>query len=771
MVSNGIGSVQNSTASDRFHLRTTAKYSEAPAPVVAPSRFDPAPRRAPERSTDIRDFLDALKSRWKTIALCTAVTTGLGIAYLAFTPTAYTATVSILVDSRPRAPVGSDPGSNINAQSDTILVESQVKILSSTAVLKRVVQREGLVDDPDFGGGGAGLRQRIMAMIGLGSKASADVDLTSGAVQALARAVVVKRSERTYVIDVEVSARDPAKAARLANSVADAYLADQLDARATVVRGDAKWLDQRIGELQARVQDAENHAQAYRAEHAITDANGKSVGDQELFDLANTLTQARARVIETKARWERFKSVVNSARINDLPADAARSGVLDRLRGQLADIERQDSNLRTTLGDRHPALREVENQLRDTKAQIVAELKRLADAAGVEHQVATDAEKELTARVEQARKATDGRNQSSVELREIERDVDSSKAVYEKFLRARETNDVQNTGGPDARIIAPATAPGAPSQPKTVAILFAAFASGLFVGVGLALLNDYLDDVGFATRALGEEDASEAGEVEVGERDGDDEWTMPSVDPFGARRRKTANVMNWITRARPDPAGPRASENSGPALKIRAPGGRETARPIIDIYESLIGEGRAPRRGVPFVALVTSLEDGIDITGLAVDLARHAAGEGKRALVIDAHVDCPSLGSLAPRDAKAALIDLNGVERPVYQAGPHLWFTPIAPNEDRIVARLGRRPGTERFAGIAGAFDFVAMAGPTLEYDEEIRELAAAADRTLVLASSDKRLPQTRDLARMLAVPGENVAGAVLARARERQAA
>ena len=709
---------------------------------------------------DARDFVAALRERWKTIALSTAVATGIGLAYLAMTPTAYTATVSILVDGRPRAPVGSEPGANINAQADTILVESQVKILSSNAVLKRAVQREGLADDPGYGGGGAGLRSRIMSLFGLGGPQQA-VDKISAAVQALARSVVVKRSERTYVIDVDVSAGDPAKAARLANSVADAYLADQLDARATVARGDARWLDQRIGELQARVQDAENRVQAYRAKNAITDANGKSVGDQELADLANELTKARTRAVEANARFEKFKGVVNSARINELPADAAHAGVLDKLRGQLADLERQESNLRTTLGDRHPALREVESQLRDARGQVAAELKRLADASGVELQVARAAEKDMAARVEQARKATDGRNQSSVELRELERDVAASKAVYEKFLRARESNDSQNASGPDARVLAPATIPSAPSQPKTAAVLFASIASGLFIGVGLALFNDFLGLDGLAARRVEDEDAVEA------------EAEAPDARfPFFGRKKASAErKLDFLAFAR---SSIRQRADSVALREPRTTGGRRPRERDDDgsaeLFDTIAG-GRRDSANRPRVALVTSLDHRVGRAEMAVALARRAASRGMRALVIDADLERPSLIRSVPSDAKKCLIDLNGVTRPLHEAAPSLWFAPIAPNEERVVARIARRPDARRFPGIKGVFDFVAIAGPSLEFDAELADLAVAADKVVVVAVSGQRLPNPSDVADALGVGEDRIVGHVPAKASAREAA
>ncbi len=747
--------------------------------MTAAFRYDRWSEPPPERAMDIRDFVHALASRWKSIVFSMAVTTGMGLSYLAFTPTTYTSTVSILVDARPRAPAGSDPAANINAQADTILVESQVKVLSSNTVLMRVVQREGLANDPDYVGAGGGLVARLTGMIGFHAPAQvAGDDRAARAVQALARSVTVKRSERTYVIDVDVSARDPAKAARLANSVADAYLADQLDARATIVRGDAKWISQRLGELQARVQDAENRVQTYRAQHAITDANGKNVGDQEFADLSNELVKARARVIDSKSRWERYRSVVNSARINDLPAEASKSGVLDKLRGQLAEITRQESNLRTTLGDRHPALLEVESQLRDTKTQINAELKRLADAAGVEYQVALDAENQTIARVEQARKETEGRNQSSIELRELERDVDASKSVYEKFLRARENNDEQNTGGPDARVIAPAVAPAAPSSPKTAAIIFASAASGLFIGIGLALFSDYmestslpaggrdkldddLDDVenrksrvpvrGRALRAWRHRDNASLDHSAGGADDHPDKQS----------RQKSGRPDERMTRRRPLEA-----ERKEPVLNLtraRPQQARDDATQA-RLYEALMGGARRSRHGRQRarVMLLTSMEDAVDRARVAVDLARYAAAKGKRALVIDADIDNPALVDQLMTVTEYGLILLNGVRRPIYRANSLLWFVPMRNNEARIVDRLLRRPDIQCFEGISDEFDLVTLIGPVLDFEPGAAELAAAADRIAVIATSVQRQPDAGDIADLLGVSPHRIVSVAL---------
>jgi uncharacterized protein involved in exopolysaccharide biosynthesis/Mrp family chromosome partitioning ATPase len=240
----------------------------------------------------MRKLFAILARRRISIIAVSAAALGLALAYLATASAAYTGTVSILIDARGRAPVGSDQDGATAALPDTTLVESQVRLIASDTVLRRVVRRENLGDDVEFAPPPRlGLRARLFAMLGIGAARQLSEDNATRALRALARAVVVKRSERTYVIDVDVTSDDPAKAARLANDVAEAYIDDQNEVRAGQNRRDAADLDQRLGDLQTRLRQADGVLQQYKSDHKITEGNGKSIGEQELGDLASELTE------------------------------------------------------------------------------------------------------------------------------------------------------------------------------------------------------------------------------------------------------------------------------------------------------------------------------------------------------------------------------------------------------------------------------------------------------------------------------------------------
>ena len=706
---------------------------------------------------NLGEFFALLAARWQVIALSVLACLAIGTLIVLATPKTYTATVSILLDVTPRAPPGSEAAAPQGAP-DSTLIDTQVRLFASDAVLRRVAQQENLGEDPEFVSTLPGLRARILALFGMTPPAGPDTnrDRISQATGALLRLVTVKRSEKTYVVDVDVSARDPDKAARLANAIAGAYLADQRAARMQLSRRDTAWLNQRITELQSRLREAENRAQEFRAANGLVDANGKNLIEQELADASSEVAKARARVVEAKAKADLMRNALASGRTTEV-GDAARLGVLDRLRTQQGDLSRQEANLRTTLGDRHPAVREIQSQIANNKMLVVQEMKRVGDLAQTDHQMAQKAVSEAEKRMDLARETTQRNNQLLVQLRDLERDVEASRDVYQKFLRSREaTADDSGGDGLTARVIAPAQVPLVPSAPKTMAIMFVAAAAGFFFGSGGAVAADYFTRTGKRSpqRRTGRdrwqsEDAPEATVIA----------TIPTIPGW---RFFLAVAKDFMLRSRAD-----GMRTTGALLReadLRP--GSPFAAAFRDVYAAV--QVRPTRRTgrTTTVVLVATLDPGAGASVTASNLAFTAAAAGRSVLLIDGNPDRPALATLVPQGAPANLINLHGTYRPIFhvpgQSGL-IDLVPILPDEDELCFRTAQERHYEPIEGINGRYDYVVIDGPVLNGSEEDRELAHAADR-IVLVVPDGRQTQVSigDIAYDLGVPNSKLAGLVV---------
>ena len=734
-------------------------YSEGDPPAALPRAV--ADSGAGEGAS-LGDFMRILSAHPLAVLLPLVLAISLGLAYLVGARPTYNATTSILIDARVKSPVGAEGGPALGFP-DAALVESQVKLIASDVVLRRVVMSEKLFEDPEFITAAPGLRGKLLSLIGLGSTAERGDPIPS-ALYTLARAVTVKRSERTYVMDVEVGAGDGEKAARIANAIARAYIADQQDARSEAAKRDIDFLRVRLEDLQARVQDADRKVEAYKTQNRISDANGKLINEQQLLEVTTALGAAHARASEAKAKYDQMQKLAASGKLPDATAEAARSVTLDKLRSQYAEIARQEANYRATLGARHPAMIEVQTQLTQTRKLITDELKRIADTAANEYQSAHAAEIGLERQSDALKKSSGATNQTLVQLRELQREADAQRSVYEKFLRTRETLAGDPSEQPIARVIAPALPSSMPSAPRRAAILALAFIGGLALGIANALLahawrGRRQPAGGIARRAAAAlrlnrtasplpEAAAAAKSVAAPETAAP---APPPAEPRAARPeapesaeperygrsadlpRKIASLP-WLT-----PAARRGSNwfnrHGG------APSGAAALTAVRDMPESLytdviyeiLGRLRAHGRGAePETVFVTARRSGAGVSTLAANLAFAAAAEGGRVLLIEANGAHPMLSALIGPGAQATPIMLKGMTRNAYNvdAGPEgqLMVVPLESAADHT----SEGPGG-RLDGIRNNFTFVVIDGAVIG-DEDAAMMASAASSVVVVA-------------------------------------
>jgi capsular exopolysaccharide synthesis family protein len=95
---------------------------------------------------------------------------------------------------------------------------------------------------------------------------------------------------------------------------------------------------------------------------------------------------------------------------------------------------------------------------------------------------------------------SDNRNdQAVIRLRELERDAQSNRVLYESLLnRFKEAEQQTSLQSAESRIIAPALKPSTPSYPNKKRFMILAIVCGLAFGIGAALLLEHVEN-GFTT--------------------------------------------------------------------------------------------------------------------------------------------------------------------------------------------------------------------------------------------------------------------------------
>ncbi|WP_027144015.1 GumC family protein [Mesorhizobium sp. WSM3626] len=437
------------------------------------SRDRSAARRAQvDTSVDLLGLADTLiRRRWIVLSF-TLTFVALGLLALFLISPRYTATSRILIDPREQRVMQNEVVQQ-GFGSDMALVESQIEVITSEAVLKRVVQSSGLATDPEF----------ISAI-----KSGQDPSVI--ALEALAQATKVVRPENTYVLQISVTSKEAIKSARLANAVAAAYLGYQAETTSGTARDASTSIRDRLAQLQSELNSSEEEVEAFKRDHNVSESDGRLLGDRELTDLSARQSASAARVNETKARFEVMQAALKTRGDVSTVITGTDSAMVD-LRTQLGEAQRNLAELQQILGPRHPRVTAAEGQVMQARATIRAESERLVQAAQDDYRAAVDTLNKVTGDLNAAKTASFDTNQDLIKLRELERKAQSSKVVYEAFMvRAKETAEQENISPPNARIIAEAAVPSSSSYPPKLPLLIAAGLLGLFIGVFAAILRD-----------------------------------------------------------------------------------------------------------------------------------------------------------------------------------------------------------------------------------------------------------------------------------------
>ena len=383
----------------------------------------------------------------------------------------------------------------------TPTLESQVELLKSERVGLAVVKKLGLSEDPEFiaaKSGFAGALAFASHLFALRSEPLSESETVRAALGVLAKNLTVARIGVSYFIAVKYRAANPDLAAQIANAIAEAYIADQLEAKNDPTRRAGVWLQQRIEELKEKRALADRRVVDFKKEKNMVAADGKLVNEQQIAELNSQLTVARQKIFEAKAYLDRIDAVIRDGMLDGKStatvADALINPVVIQLRTRYLELANREAEYSQKYGANHLAVVNLRDRVRELRGSILDELKRLRESYLSNYEIAKQREQELEKSLAAAVVQSQETNQAQVALRELESTAQTYRTMHDNFLQ-RYTESLQQESFPisEARIVTPASPPNGKSGPKRLLILAMAMAGGLAFGVGAGVLRDLMN--------------------------------------------------------------------------------------------------------------------------------------------------------------------------------------------------------------------------------------------------------------------------------------
>ncbi|HEX3253062.1 MAG TPA: polysaccharide biosynthesis tyrosine autokinase [Pyrinomonadaceae bacterium] len=638
--------------------RRDASVDALDRPIEAPQSYNYGVDPNAENEVHLLDYWRAIRKRLWLVLGIVALVTMLSVVYVARKPDEYEAQARVQVDLE-------ETGNLVNSQrplygpaDDPIYFNTQLQILVSPGLLRRVVRTLDLEHNPDFFKGDPAQRpstwQTLRRMVGLGkapdtsAKPPDQLPLTTTVAQATAREDLneakrlapyvntilsglkvdpVKEArgyyKETRLIDIKFSHPVPDVTSKIVNAIAETYVFSNLEKRTEANSTTGDFLQKRIAELQQQIRTSEERLVNYAKNNQIIslDPNQNTVVER-LAGLNQQLLQAENDRKTAEAAY-------NAAKVPDAASALAEDGAkpTNDLEAKLIELRQKRALLMVDATEEAPEVKEVDQQINELDKQLKDLRSRksatLLTNLNTRYQQALEREQSLRKAFEQQRAQTLSQNEAAINYRIIQQEIETNKSLLNGLLQGAKENDVVMAGKPNnISIVDYALTPDTPVGPNRTRTVIAAFFLSIGLGLGLALFFEYLDDTVHSTE-----------EVERG-------LHLPALAVIPS--------VGSATRRRVLPGGTALQKQNGNGngnseLLMNV----DSRSPLAEAYRHLRTSvllstaGRAPKS-----LLVTSSLPGEGKTTTAVNTAISLAQTGASVVIIDADMRRPRLQSI-----------------------------------------------------------------------------------------------------------------------------
>ena len=619
------------------------------------------------------------------------ITALVGLALSQLTPV-YRSDARVLIDggesvfTRPQQNAGVE-----QALLDQEAIESQVQIITSSDLLLQVAEELKLGALPEFDETlDMSALKRGLVTLGL-SADPAEVPAEKRVLRSMREKLQVFPVEGSRVIVIEFASEDPEIAARVPNALAAAYTRLESSAQLADTGEAATYLEGEIRQLESGVREAEARVADFRAANGLLVGQNETVlATQQLAEISTELSRVRADRSALEARVQSVETALASGAALDAQPDVIASPLIARLVETQVRLNAELADLSTSLLPGHPRIKALNSQIADLDSRLRQQAAKVLEGLRNEAAIARDREAELNRDLAQLKSASAEANTQEVELRALEREAASQRALLESYLiryREARSRDEGEYAPASARVISRATVPFEAAFPKMLPLLAATFAASLILMVLVTLMRELFSGRALVPAAVHVPDSAAPS------------MAVPDLVADNGAGVTAMPVSRAANDMRPSAAVPaRHAPDAAAGFTVEA------------LAEKLV------RRGAGRAIFVTPLRAAGSVN--AVVLARHLDTEGLRTIVVDltgegtasrlmlADPDLPGVSDLLAADASYS--DVIHGDR---ASRAHVMPVGTA-DQTRAVAGIGRLPLI--LSGLGSAYDLVIVdCGPT----------------------------------------------------------
>ena len=479
----------------------------------------------------LRRYWHAVRRNLWLVAGLTIFATLAVAVYETRKPDQYQARARIEIGRENAAPgLNATANSNGGSSDDSVYFNTQLQILTSSALLRRVVKTLDLEHDDALLHPTLTVKrspwQGLLRLVGLSREESKDpapksnVPLTTSVASATSREDLgeAKRLEpfvgalmkglnvepiketrteikETRLIDISFNHNDPQVTAKVVNAIADVSVYMNLERKSETSAIATDFLQKRIAELQTQIRRDEEQLLSYAGKNQIIslDASQNTVVER-LAGLNRELLQAENERGQAEAA---YKTALAPHAAEAMAVEITK--LSNNQESKLAELRQRRVQLLVENTEEWPEVKEidkqileVENQIKDQRASAAANMRKTLETR---YRQTLAREQSLRGTFNEQRKVTIAQNQAAISYKIMQQEIETNKGILQSLLQHAKENDIAQAGLSNSiHVIDYATAPGQPVGPKRLRNVGLAFILSLGFAIGCVLLRENLDN-------------------------------------------------------------------------------------------------------------------------------------------------------------------------------------------------------------------------------------------------------------------------------------
>ncbi|MCP4578314.1 MAG: polysaccharide biosynthesis tyrosine autokinase, partial [Deltaproteobacteria bacterium] len=470
-----------------------------------------------EEHIDLRGYLRVLvKRRWTIITVFAVIFITVAIHTFTATPI-YQATTRLVIEKENPNVVSIEEVMAVDS-SGTDYYQTQYKIIESRGVAREVISRLHLENSEEFfpkpkddfiSNIKRSVKETIQSwkdsirdLISTNKEAETfdqkDYDSDSGLVSAFIDRIEVSPIRNSRLVDLSYEAKNPVLATQIVNTLAQAYMSQNLEIKLRAVKEAVSWLNKRVDEERKKVGEAEKALIQYKEKAGIiTDFSNdiEQVTAQKLAQLNAQVVDAESVRVEAETRYNQAMSLQGSPDMLGSIPEVIQNELIGEINKMEVELYKRMSELSKKYGKKHPRMVAIESELKTLANRKAKAVNRVINSLRTQYRVALAKEESLKSAFNKQKQETLDLNKKAIQFSVLNREAQSARDMYDLLVkRFKETTLTEDMRTGNIRVVDRAEVPRSPVKPKKKLNLLLAIIVGLVAGIGLAFFFEYLDN-------------------------------------------------------------------------------------------------------------------------------------------------------------------------------------------------------------------------------------------------------------------------------------